>query len=154
MATPNDIRDDKNPYAGAYFDLASYMAHPCYEIAGLEQQICSENYGLDKSLHAFLDDGSVMQYLRMNRLIAAAASSSSSAAPQTSSAPMLIPQTTEAPKAEMTEATFQQIITKRSRQLWNECRGIAGSVKDATSCYQRNVRLLSRFDVQIEGNVN
>ena len=150
LAAPNEIRDARNPFAGANFDIASLMAHPCYEIVGIEAQMCTDNYGLEKSLHAYVDDGTIMKYAKDQKLIVSA--SGPSAQPTTQ--PVVTLQPIAEPTVEFTQALNQKTITERSHMLWNACRGIAGSMKDATSCYQRNVRLLSRFDVSIEGNIN
>ncbi len=66
QTSPNAITD--GAFAGAKFDIGGYVSHPCYVIAGVETKVCEDQYGLTQSLKTYLDDGSLLGYLRANGL--------------------------------------------------------------------------------------
>ena len=138
------------------FDLAAFIAHPCYPIVGIEAQMCKESYGLTESLKNMLESGQVAEDLRQRGINASSlpqasvepSSSTSSSMSVFSSSSSSSPGTGRG----STEVSQQRSLSDRSRELWAICkqwfRGPALS-----SCFQRNARLLSRSDVDVEGNV-
>lgn len=146
LAQPNDLRDPVNPLAGASFDLVAYMAHPCYNIVGMEKKMCEDQYGLTESLRSLLESGRVVSYLKQRGLLAAEPPTSSTPAPvATAPAPT--------PTYELNSTLYHKLLVERGKILWSACRARAGSWKEANHCYARNTRLLSRFNVPIQGNV-
>ncbi len=169
MGSPNDIRDSAVPFAGTNFDIASFMTHPCYDIAGMEAKMCADSYGLTESLHSMLSRGIVTAYLRDRGIFsgtvtfevaptgptAAAASSSSSSSGSEES--VTTPVTTETTVTPLVPLARQQTeaerdLAQQTKSLWAICHQ-KFSGKEARLCFQRNHNLLFRHDVNVEGNV-
>ncbi len=52
------------------------------------------------------------------------------------------------------EEDLDNLLTARSNKLWNICIRNDATREDASLCYQNNIRLLMRFDLEItEDNV-
>lgn len=144
----NDLRSADNPLAQTRFDIVALAAHPCYDIAGSEAVMCADMYGITESLHSMLDTGKIIAHLRNRGVIAAAP-----VVPV--QAETVVTKTEPEPNViELTESEFQRMITERGKELWSVCREISGSLQEANHCYARNIRLLSRFDVSLAGNVH
>jgi hypothetical protein len=179
QTSPNAITD--GAFAGAKFDIGGYVSHPCYVIAGVETKVCEDQYGLTQSLKTYLDDGSLLGYLRANGLAIGAvatssqssvssmssASSVSSAASSTSeTAPAMNESSSEAANPAMlpavtrilndsikTEDDFDALRQNRSNAIWNHCRMQFNTRYEMTACFQRNMKLMMRLDTPIEGNI-
>lgn len=150
LGAPNDLRDALNPLAGSHFDIVAYKAHPCYDIVGNEAQTCADQYGITESLRSMLENGRVSAHLRARGLLAAAPVPTAI----TVTPSPVAPEPTVVEKPAVTDALYQRLLVERGKRLWDACRGNAGSMRSANHCYARHMRLLTRFDVAIEGNVH
>lgn len=145
LGAPNDLKDLNSPLSGAHFDIAAYKAHPCYDIVGNEREMCEEQYGLRESMRSLLERGVVTSYLKQRGLLTVNIEPAQN---------IVLSQTSRPTTGTFTYSPHQQMMTERGKRLWSVCRNRAGSWSDAQYCYARNVRLLSRFNVVVEGNVH
>lgn len=149
LGAPNDLRDAGNPFAGSLFDIISFKAHPCYDIAGMEAQMCADQYGISESLRSMLESGKVAMHLR-NRGLLAAAPAGAPVAGTVVTAPVPVSN----PDPATSDSGYKERITQRGQRLWATCRANSGSLHEANYCYARNMRLLTRFGAEITDSVH
>jgi hypothetical protein len=137
---PNVITDTGNPFAGAKFDIQSYVSSPCYDIVGNEQAMCASQYGITTPLKQYVIDGSLLQYLNNNGLLAKAAI----AADQPSSPSEVI-----TPNQNPNDA-YDMEHRARNEHLWSVCKSKYADYSDAAFCFQRNIKLARRFGMAID----
>lgn len=156
MGSPNDIRDSKVPFAGTNFDIASFMTHPCYNIAGVEAKMCADSYGLTESLHSMLSRGIVTAYLRDTGVFTGAVTFEAPAAAITaaasSSSAGTEPVVTPLVPLARQQTEEEKFLAQQTKALWDICHQ-KFSGREARLCFQRNRHLLIRHDVNVEGNV-
>jgi hypothetical protein len=171
MTNPNDSTN--GAFAGAKFDIAGFMSHPCYEMTGTEVQMCADQYGITEPLKTYVENGELLSWLTQNGLMptdpfasfmssvstassASSASSSDMSAVSSTSSAMSVAstRTTVLNSAVDTEQDFNALRAARAAKLWTICMRKYGTRNDTALCYQNNIHLLMRLDVELEGNVN
>ena len=155
LTVPNDIRDAGNPLAGTRFDLTSFTTHPCYQIIGSEAKLCERQYGITQDLKDLLENGTVIGYMRQKGLVA---ETSPNTTPNMSS-PTTVSSTYTGHM--MTDGTiilsdteYKNLISLRGKQLWVACGKKFKDSKNLSRCYQRNIRLISRFSTPLVSNID
>lgn len=138
------------------FDLQAFVSHPCFTIAGNEAKTCAQDFGISESLQSMLNNGTVGAYLRQQGItdsrVPGAAAPSPAASTSTSSTSVPAPEPTPAPKAYQETGSIQMAVTERATIIWKTCKErYRGG--DVFLCHARNVKLLNRLDVPVEGNV-
>lgn len=155
----------EGPFAGAKFDIVGFMSHPCYEMIGTEVQSCEYSYGIKQPLKSYVEDGSLLAWLGQSALLPNVAMSTSSVSSAASSASSVASEGTMEPTVTMTAApkatttilnsdidTYEEmddLRTARSNKLWNICVRRDGGRDLAAICYQDNIRLLMRLDIEL-----
>jgi hypothetical protein len=166
MTSQNDVAD--GAFAGAKFDIAGLMSHPCYTITGTEVQSCQDEYGITEPLKTFLENGMILSYVTsrgllpgqkvvaqpadttVNVTVDTAPTPTAVTEPTTSTVTMtLAPGVTTLNASVDTEADFAALRLARSNKLWNICLRKDATREMASSCYQDNVRLLMRLNIDI-----
>lgn len=163
--TQNSITE--GPFAGAKFDIVGFMSHPCYEITGTETQSCDYTYGIKEPLSTYVQNGTLLAWLGDSALLPVRATSIENAASPEVSSATSVTATGSAiePTVTMTAApqgtttimdnsidTYEEmddLRTARSNKLWNICIRRDGGRDLAAICYQENIRLLMRLNVEL-----
>lgn len=156
-------------FAGAKFDISAFMNHPCFQIAGTEADMCKTQFGVTTSLKSFLDDGSLIAYLRTQGIVAGGVTSSASSSSMSStgstmsssssSSSMMSSSSSSVESSSSSSNNVQTIDViavrqQRSDLLWSICSEMEKNDRAATAdCYQRNMSLLQRLNVPLRGNV-
>ncbi len=162
MLSPNGITE--GPFAEAKFDIVGYMSHPCYEIAGTEVQSCDYSYGLTQPLKTYVENGSLLAWLGSAGLLPKATVAAVVAPVVTEEATTTATDVPMEPTVTMTAAPVDETVlnadidtdeemfnlrTARSNKLWNICIREKGGRDFAAICYQDNIRLLMRLDIEL-----
>lgn len=157
-------------FAGAKFDIVGYMGHPCYDFIGTEAQSCAYDYNLSEPLKTYVENGALLTWLGDTGLLPGTMTSSVSSMPavEASSASSVSTETNADSTVTMTrepevtvlnstidsEEDLDNLLTARSNKLWNICLRNDATREAASLCYQQNIRLLMRLDLEItEDNV-
>jgi hypothetical protein len=154
LGNQNDVTDPLNPFAGAWFDIRSFMSHPCYEINGTEAQMCRDSYGITTPLKTYMDNGQLMAFVSAHKLFDSEKTivlASPSDGVTLTSAPMEV--SNEQIHAQENADMYQK-REDRGNQLWEMCGKMFKDQGEMAGCYQRNIRLIDRFTVDMEGNVH
>lgn len=169
MSSPNDVLD--GPFAGAKFDIAGLMNHPCYVITGTETETCAD-MGITESLKDFVENGMVLSFASSRGLLqgqtAIAQAPDTTVVTTTEYTPTpaaateptqktvtmtLAPGVTTLNADVDTEADFAALRLARSNKLWNICIRRDASRRMASLCFQQNMHLLSRLDAEITEDI-
>lgn len=141
--------DDDAALQFSGIDMRGYMNHDCFVITGeRERELCVRMFGPFADLRAVLLNGMFAQ------MVAAVGLSGEveRAALQVAGVEAL--NIVEAEEAIDMEAELRRDRAWRSGEVWRLC-GEMDMNDDASirSCFQRNARLIDRFDVEVNGNV-
>lgn len=167
----NDVTDAANPFAGAWFDMRSLYSHPCYEIVGIETQMCQDRFGITRELKSYVFSGELTQFIQSRNLfdrektivlpqptpLQESQNTTIPTVQPTNFAPYLAPTVQQKSEEQIRAeeaARYNAIRRDRSRILWEICGSKFKHQADVSGCYQRNIRLVRRMNVAIEGNVN
>ena len=134
LSEQNDVTDPSTPFAGAHFNLRGFMSHPCFVITNAEEELCHDTYGIGQDLKHLMDDGELLALLRDRGLLAAG--------------PATLLPTVAAQTATTSEpVNLGQMVNARRQALWGVC--LMKFHARAGMCFQRNIRLLRRYDSPI-----
>lgn len=163
----NDVTDSANPFAGAWFDMRSLYSHPCYEIVGIETQMCHDRFGIDRELKSYVMSGELTRFLQARNLFdrektivlpqPVQNTETINQNVQTDFTRYLGPTVREKNEEQIRAeeaARYNAIRADRSHILWEICSDKSDKQAEISACYQRNIRLVRRMNVVIEGNVN
>ncbi len=144
---------DNHSLETSAFDIQAFMRDTCFNPTPFDMPGCQYRFGSYADLQKTLNDGTLLRILKQNNVLSGADQTSkvvASAATQVqSSAP------SAEGKAVLIDAqrSYQQQLEDRGATLWKECRKLSASTQDRAACYQRNVRVIQRTNLPVEGNI-
>ncbi|MDD5055001.1 MAG: hypothetical protein PHZ00_01900 [Candidatus Peribacteraceae bacterium] len=124
------------------FDLVQYMSDGCYNVSDVNTETCKQQYGPYYSLKETMDSGALKTILM--------------GYPYFTGVDKLFPAPTPAEShvRKLSEPeVFRLQIDHRSREVWDTCQAQFDDRMEQNRCYQRNIRLTTNRNIDVEGNV-
>ncbi len=135
---------DNSTIATSAFDFTQYVSHTCYHPTENDIETCKQEFGPFYNLKETMESGALYVILKSRPYYAGA---EQFVVPRHIADALLIDGSSA--RALSDEEVAQLDRDARAKLIWHTCQFQYDSGKDASACYQRNIRLLTKKSFEI-----